>query len=206
MKSLACLVVMVSSFVVVCGCGGADTRPGAMSAKAHETAARESDSAAELQRGASTAADDEHGGASRHWALASSFANQAQAHRDAAATLRANEAAECVGLPEADHGSCPLLAYKVRGVQRTPEGVRVTYIGARPDTLLREARCHASHQATIRGKGMPGCPLYSEFLNIGVEPAEAGAVLVLTSQDEATRKALDEVYVATPSAGRLGSE
>jgi hypothetical protein len=196
MKS--CARLMLPLLWWVAGCGGSDTRPEAMSAKAHETAARESDSAAELQRGASTAADDEHGGAARHWALASSFAGQAQAHREAAATLRANEAAECVGMPESDHGSCPLLAYKVRAVQRTPEGVRVTYAGAQTDALLREARCHASHQATVRGKGMPGCPLYSEFLDIGVEPAEAGAVLVLTSKDAATRKALDEVYVATP--------
>jgi hypothetical protein len=202
MKSFTRRVASLSSLsllsVLLNGCGGTGTRPEDMSAKAHETAARESDSAAELQRGASTAADDEHGGAARHWALASSFAGQAEAHREAAATLRANEAAECAGLPAAEHGSCPLLAYKVRSVESTNQGVRVTYAGAQPDVLLREARCHASHQATMRGKGMPGCPLYSEFLKIEVEPAEAGAVLVLTSTDAPTRKALDQVYVATP--------
>ncbi len=91
-----------------------------------------------------------------------------------------------------------MIAYRVRNVEQTPMGVRVTYAGPTPDKLLREAKCHASHQATERGKDLPGCPMYSADLKIDVEPSEGGAVLVLTSENADTRKALNEVYVETP--------
>lgn len=189
--------ISLSLFLLI-GCGGDGTRPEDMSARAHEKEAKEAEQAAELHKSASTGADPADRSASRHWALASSLAARAEAHRKAAAELRANEAAECAGLPEAEHGSCPMIAYRVKNVEQTPQGVRVTYAGPTPEKLLREAKCHASHQATERGKDLPGCPMYSADLKIDVEASEGGAVLVLTSENAETRKALNEVYVESP--------
>ncbi len=177
------------------GCGGSGTRPEDMSAKAHETEARESDSSANLHE-AMAASGGQQGGSARHYGMSASARRHADAHRVAAATLRSNETVECQGLDNEVRAYCPLVMLPVTLVERTPDGVRVTYAGANAEMLLHEVKCHVANGATIGRKDMDGCPLYQNGLSITTAIVPGGAVLILSTKDKDARKVIQDAYVA----------
>lgn len=193
----------IPTLVPVCllACGGLGNQPDDMSAEEHQKAADRAEASAETHRnlavvgpGPDTPAEG------RHWSLAHSLDEHARAHRDAAEALREDEAAACAGLPEGTRDSCPLIGHRVRAVEATPVGVRITYEGADADALLRQLRCHTAHDAKEGLEGESTCPLSEKSLTISTEAVPGGAVLNLSSDDPKVRKRLGEMYV--PSVPR----
>lgn len=178
-------------------CGSAETLPEDMSARAHDKEAKKDQQASDSFRDDDAVREPGEKPSTRttHFALASAYAQSAEGHTAAAASLRADEAAECGGEPVVALGTCPLMAYKVTAVEPTAEGVRVTYAGADPDLLLREVRCHLAHGATQGRKGLEPCPLYQKGLRATTSPTPGGAVLFLSTDFPNVRKSLQSMYV-----------
>lgn len=179
------------------GCGSAETLPEDMSARAHDKEAKKDQQASDSFRDDDAVREPGEKPSTRtgHYALAAAYAQSAEDHTAAAASLRADESAECHGVPEVALGTCPLMAYKVTAFETTPEGVRVTYAGADPDLLLREVRCHLAHGATQGRKGMEPCPLYQKGLRAETQAAPGGAVLFLSTDFPNVRKSIQSMYV-----------
>lgn len=181
----------IGLLAVLAGCGASPTDPEAMSAEAHERAAHaEETQATSPERQGVDLVDGIVGydlGAAVHFA-------HADAHREAAKTLRDGEQAACDGVDHEERATCPLLAHAVGHVEHTERGVRVVYAGADAEALERHVKCHHAFGARVGREGMPGCPLYSAALTVRVDPADKGAVLILESDAEATVKRLHEIY------------
>jgi hypothetical protein len=178
-------------------CGSAETLPEDMSARAHDKEAKKDQQASDSFRDDDAVREPGEKPSTRtaHFALASAYAQSAEDHTAAAASLRADESAECRGEPEVALGTCPLMSYKVTAFETTPEGVRVTYAKADPDLLLREVRCHLAHGATQGRKGMEPCPLYQKGLRAETQAAPGGAVLFLSTDFPDVRKSIQSMYV-----------
>ncbi len=182
---------VIGLLTVLAGCGASPTDPEAMSAEAHERAAR-------AQEARASSADlrevDLVDGLVGYDIAAAVYHVHAEAHREAAKTLREGEQAACEGVDNEVRATCPLLAHVVEHIEHTERGVRVVYAGADADTLEHHVECHHAFGARVGRRGMPGCPLYSVALSVRVEPTEKGAVLVLESDTEDTVKRLHEIY------------
>ncbi|MCB9540061.1 MAG: hypothetical protein H6704_27930 [Myxococcales bacterium] len=181
------------------GCGGADTRPEAMSAPDHDEAAERTENEARLRDLPPIETDVGRVSMPRFGSQAGLLAH-AEAHRAAARTLRANEALVCEAVAEPDRAVCPLMEPGIVDVEYRDDGVAVTYTNIESGELERRVRCHHAYGARVGREGMDGCPLYQRDLAIEVVPSPDGAAVVLhlTSDDRDVARRLHAIYGGSP--------